>query len=466
VLYGWKPEEALGAKYQDLLHRSPSPEFDTASESLLKLGKWTGELTHVTKDGKEVTVQSSWTLVRDEEGMPGTVLVISTDITEKKKLEAHFLRAQRMESIGTLAGGVAHDLNNVLTPIILAVETLLQGKTDERSQKLLAMIESNAKRGADMAHQVLAFARGMEGVKVTIEPKHLIKEVEKIARETFPKSIRVEARTARDLTAVSGNATQLHQVLLNLCLNARDAMPNGGVLRITADNALIDEGYARMNPEAKPGKYVVLTVSDTGVGIAPENLPRVFEPFFTTKGIGMGTGLGLSTAAGIVKSHNGFVHAYSELGKGSEFRVYIPAIEVGTEARKERKKELPVGNGETILIVDDESSVLEVTRSTLEAHGYKVLIAADGTEALAQYAKHSGEIQVVLTDMMMPYMDGAATIRALERMDPHVKIIASSGMIRTTGAPELGSSQVKAFIPKPYTAEKLLTTLREVLQRK
>jgi len=464
-LYGWKSEEVLGRNASELLFHGDSAQVGSAVATVHEKGEWNGELHQKTKDGREVIAESRWTLVRDNDGKAKSMLVINSDITEKKRLEAHFLRAQRMESIGTLAGGVAHDLNNVLTPIMLAVETLLSKPVDERTHHLLTMIESNAKRGGDMANQVLAFARGVEGERVMLEPRHLIKEIEKIARETFPRSIEIQTKIARGVGTVFGNATQLHQVLLNLCLNARDAMPNGGMLKIIAENVTLDENYARMYPEAKPGSFVLITVSDTGTGIPPEFISRVFEPFFTTKKRGEGTGLGLSTVAGIVKSHNGFVNVYSEVGKGSKFRVYIPAMLTAEQHLEEAKLELPTGSGELILMIDDEAAIREVTKSTLEAHGYNVLTAADGTEALILYAKQGDKIEVVLTDMMMPYMDGAATIRALEKMNPRVKIIASSGITANGHAAEITGSRKRAFISKPYTAEKLLRTLHDVLKR-
>lgn len=419
-----------------------------------------------TKDGKEIVVQSSWTLVRGSQGESKSILMINTDISEKKQLELNFLRAQRIESIGTLAGGVAHDLNNVLTPIMLAVETLLAKPVDERTHDLLTMIESNAKRGADMANRVLTFARGAEGAHAILDPRRLIKEVEKIVHGTFPPSIQLQIKLSRGLWQILGNTTQLHQVLLNLCVNARDAMPGGGILKIGTENTTLDENYTRMRPGTEPGRYVVITVSDTGSGIPPDVLERVFEPFFTTKEIGKGTGLGLATVSGIVKGHKGFITVSSEIGKGTAFRVYLPAAQPDETSKDEERPTLLPGNGELVLIVDDEASIREMTQSTLEAHGYRALCASDGTEALSAYAMHGEDIKVVLTDMMMPYMDGAAMIRALNKMNPRITIIASSGMTENREAVASISSRVRAFIAKPYTAEKLLTTLHEVLRHK
>jgi nitrogen-specific signal transduction histidine kinase len=409
-------------------------------------------------------VESRWTLVRDDHGQPSSILVINTDITQRKSMEAQFLRAQRMESIGTLAGGIAHDLNNVLSPILMAIQMLQLKAQDDSSRKLLEVLKTNAERGGSMVRQVLSFARGVEGERVALQPKHLIKEIVKILRETLPKSIAINTRVPDDLWIISADATQIHQVLMNLCVNARDAMPEGGLIEISGENAFVDENYARMHLEAKPGRFTVITVADTGTGMAPAVLNRIFEPFFTTKDMTKGTGLGLSTVLTIVKSHGGFVNVYSEMGKGSQFAVYFPALEEKNSARISLPQtDLPVGNGELVLVVDDEEAIRQITRSTLETFGYKVLTASDGTEAVALYAEHRNEIAVVLIDMLMPYMDGAATIRALLKMNPEVKIIAASGLTAPHTVGEATLEGVKIFLGKPYTAEKVLKALAQVL---
>lgn len=460
-LYGWSREEALGKNVYDLLF-DKEPRQHVAQQNTLDKGDWIGELHQVSKDGKELLVESRWTMMRDDDGNPRSILMMNIDITEKKRLEAHFLRAQRMESIGTLAGGIAHDLNNVLTPIMLAAETLQDRPVDERTRHLVEMIHANARRGADMANQVLAFARGVEGRRVAIDPKHLIREIEKIIKETFPKYITLTTRVARGIHAISADPTQMHQVLLNLALNARDAMPNGGTLRIAAENVQIDRQYAGMLNDAQPGEYVTLTVTDTGTGIKQSDLPKVFEPFFTTKEVGKGTGLGLSTVAGIIKSHGGFISVDSEIGKGSSFKLFVPAIPLENGTAKIEREELPAGNGECIMIVDDEASIRDMTGSTLQSYNYRVILAADGTEAVALYAQHAKEIAVVLTDLMMPFMDGAATIRALRKLNPGLRVIAASGLSGSVRNAE--EVKVDAFLAKPYTVEKLLRAIRKVLE--
>jgi PAS domain S-box-containing protein len=465
-IYGWTAAEATGKNITDIyIKESTLSQLQEAQDAVLEHGEWSGEVRQKRRDGSEIIVSSRWTLVRDENQQATAILVINTDVTEKKKMEAQFLRAQRMESIGTLAGGIAHDLNNVLSPILMSIDMLNLKTKDPDSKKWLQVLRSNAERGSSMVRQVLSFARGVEGERVALQPKHLVKEIVKILRETLPKSIEISFQIPNDLWMISADATQMHQVLMNLCVNARDAMPEGGAIFIKAENSFVDENYARMHIEAKAGRFVVVTVSDTGPGMTPEVQGRIFEPFFTTKEMSKGTGLGLSTALTIVKSHGGFINVYSEPHKGSQFTLYIPALEApGIDEDRQVQTALPTGRGELILVVDDESSIREITRGTLETFGYRVLTAADGTEALAIYADKKHDIAVVLTDMVMPFMDGPATIRALLRMNPSVKIIAASGLATGQNPGEGPLEGVQVFLSKPYTAEKLLTALAELLK--
>lgn len=465
-IYGWTSAEAVGrtARELDLLNELNEADFERGYRAIRERGEWNGELRQRTKDGREITVESRWTLVRDDRNDPQTILVINTDVTERKKMEAQFLRAQRMESIGTLAGGIAHDLNNVLSPILMAIQMLQLRCAGEEEQQWLDILLTNAERGATMVKQVLSFARGVEGERVALDPKHLIKDVVNILRETLPKLISIKFDVPSDLWLISADATQVHQVLMNLCVNARDAMPQGGELTIRAENVTLDENYARMHLEAKPGRFVVVTVVDTGVGMPPDVQARIFEPFFTTKEIGKGTGLGLSTALTIVRSHHGFMNVYSEPRKGTQFAIYLPALEsTRAEAAQKRRVDLPEGHGELLLVVDDEEAIRQITKGMLETFNYKVITAADGTEAVALYAQRREEIAAVITDMMMPFMDGPATIRALRRLNPRVKIIAASGLGAHDKIAEANALGVELFLPKPYTAEKLLKALAQVL---
>ncbi|MDI6767128.1 MAG: PAS domain S-box protein [Bacteroidota bacterium] len=422
------------------------------------------EYRFIGKDGAIHFIESQGSVIRDEKGNVSNVVVVSRDITEKNSLEQQLLRSQRMESIGTLAGGIAHDLNNVLAPIMLALEILRKKYTDADSQRMLETMETSAKRGSDIVKQVLAFGRGVEGEKCLLQPKHVVDEIVKIAQETFPKNIQLRKDIPKNLWVINADPTQMHQVLLNTFVNARDAMTSGGTITISAENIRLDENYARMHIEAKAGNYVLISVADTGKGIPPEILDRIFEPFFTTKEIGKGTGLGLSTVRSIIKSHGGFINVYSEKNKGTTFKFYLPAeTKEHAVEEAEKKPELLLGNGELILVVDDEASIREITKATLEASGYRVATACDGTEALAVYAEKGSNIAVVITDMMMPFMDGVATIRALKRMNPSVKIIAASGRATNEDTIKEGDLAVHKFISKPYTAEVLLKVLREVI---
>ncbi len=417
-----------------------------------------------TKEGKKLTVLETANAVRDSQGIVVAYRGILRDITAHKQLEKQFLRAQRMDSIGTLAGGVAHDLNNVLAPIMMAVEVLQSKFSDEESKRILNTLEKSSKRGSDIVKQILAFGRGVEGDRVIIQPKHIIREIERIAMETFPKSIQFRTLVPKDLWPILADPTQIHQVLLNVCVNARDAMPKGGVLSVSAENFHVDEHYAGMNIEAKEGRYVVLTVADTGTGIPGAIMDHIFDPFFTTKEIGKGTGLGLSTALGIVRSHGGFINVNSEEGRGTSFKVYLPAQLKDQEAVKETvRPQLPQGKGELILVVDDEASIREIAKFTLEANGYQVVTANDGVEAISIFARDEGTIKLVLMDLMMPGMDGPATILALQMMKTSAKIVATSGEMSRGGTVIEAIPGVSAFLKKPYTGEMLLKTLHDVL---
>jgi PAS domain S-box-containing protein len=463
-MYGWTRQEAMGQNIGGLLYSDPK-KFEEVNGLTIGNGEWQGELQHLTKDRRELTIEARWTVIRDNERRPKSVLAINTDITERKKIEAQFMRAQRMESIGTLAGGVAHDLNNILAPIMMSIDILKDLTNQPQATSILETIEVSAKRGADIVRQVLSFARGLEGQRIEVQPKHLLKDLENIIKDTFPKDIRLRFSVPNDIWTILGDPTQVHQILLNLCVNARDAMPNGGNLTIAVENCVLDEQYAAMNIQAKPGRYVNISVTDSGTGMPPELLDKIFEPFFTTKAMNKGTGLGLSTVMAIVKSHDGIVNVYSEPGKGTTFKVYLPAVETSLEARKEQSAaaSLPRGNGETVLVVDDEASILTITSQTLQAFGYRVVTAMDGADALSVYVQHRNEIAVVLTDMMMPVLDGPATIHALMRINPAVKIIAASGLNANGGVAEASGAGIKHFLTKPYTAGTLLKAVRSIL---
>jgi PAS domain S-box-containing protein len=457
-LYDCPADEMIDQDWRQLLS---SPEALLELENTVSnQNTWQGEVTKRTQSGKEIVVMSRRSVMLDDAGNIKSILTVDTDITEKKHLESQFLRAQRLESLGMLASGIAHDLNNVLTPIIGIVQLLPLKITnlDPQIQRLLEILNDSAHRGADLVKQILSFTRGIEGKPSNVQIGHLIAETQKIIQETFPKNIDLLVDLPTDLWLASADATLLHQVFLNLCVNARDAMPKGGNLSITAENLEIDENYARMNLDADAGAYVVVTIADTGMGIPPEIVDRIFDPFFTTKDVGKGTGLGLSTVMGVIKSHHGFISVYSEIGKGTRFKVYLPASDDST-VDPIIKNELLFGKGELILVVDDETAVQEVTKATLETHGYKTILANDGIEAIALYAENKSKISAVLLDMMMPSLDSVTIIRTLSKLNSQVQIIAMSGLATNESVTKMTNEGVKAFLAKPFTAKELLQPL-------
>jgi len=464
-VYGWTREESLGQNASTLLQREKDA-LRVMVDQVLEKGIWFGETKQTTKKGKEVIVESRWSLVRDEAGNPSSILVIATDISEKKKLEEQFLRAQRLESIGTLASGLAHDLNNVLAPFIMAIP-LLRDKVHEKQElEILDTLEVSARRGEGIVKQVLSFVRGVEGERAILQVKHLVTELKSFMSETLPPSIRVQSKYGKDPWPILGDATQISQVLVNLAVNARDAMPDGGILRVELQNIEIDEQMAAVHLDAHPGKYIVVTVSDTGTGMSPEVMNRIFDPFFTTKDPGKGTGLGLSTVLTIVKNHGGFLDVQSEPMNGSQFKMYFPATESPVVQEGETAREIPTGNGQCVLVVDDEPSINDLIQATLRGRNYRVLAAKDGTDALSMYVQHKDKIDIVLVDILMPFLDGPATIRTMQRINPDVKIIAMSGLlVDQDKRDELLSSNDIPFLQKPFSVEQLLMMIHETMNR-
>ena len=463
-LLGWELAKLPGRDMAEFIREDPVQTTEI-SESLERTGQWTGEMHWVARGGAEVCVHTHWTLVRDTHGQPVSVLTISTDITEKKRLETQFLRAQRMEGLGLLAGGIAHDLNNALTPVQVAVELLCMEQLDPGDRKrFLQMVAEGTQRAAEMVRQILTFSRGVGDKRTSLQLQRLINDLRRVGLDTFPKSIRVHTQLPDGLWQVTGDSTQLSQALLNLCLNARDAMPKGGDLILKAENVQLDEQYAAMHANAQPGAYVALSVTDTGQGMSDEIMKRIFEPFFTTKEIGKGTGLGLSTTLAIIKSHGGFIRVVSEIGKGSTLTMYLPAVqEQQPVATVAPVSALPRGRGQAILVADDEAAVRVICQHTLEAYGYRVYTASHGADAVALYALHPHEIAVVLTDLLMPIMDGTATIRALLRLDPNVKVILMSGTAMPGQLNQLLPHGAWVALGKPFTAAELLHALDQLL---
>ncbi|VXD13239.1 Multi-sensor hybrid histidine kinase (fragment) [Planktothrix paucivesiculata PCC 9631] len=460
-LYGWTEAEVLGQKTPTLFNQVN--EITEALQTIIEQGSYQGELEQITKEGAKIIVESRRTLIENQFSQHQSILVVNSDITKKKQLEKQFYHIQRLESLGTLASGISHDFNNILTPILATSQLLILKfpNLDDQTKKLLTLLSDSAKRGADLVKQILLFSRDTEGQSVVLQLSYLLLELIGITQQTFPKSITISAKIpTSELWTIAADATQIHQVFMNLLVNARDAMSEGGTLTITAENCQIDQYYTQMNLEAKVGAYVMVTVADTGIGIPPDLLERIFDPFFTTKEVNKGTGLGLSTVIGIVKNHGGFIKVYSQLGKGTEFKVFFPAIEGEVNVTTE-EEELPRGKGELILIVDDEVYIREINKTYLENYNYRVILASDGIEAIDLYGKYQQEISVVLMDMMMPNLDGMAAIHILKSMNPLVKIIGTSGLI--TNSQLALETDVQTFLAKPYTIKQLLQILQEIL---
>lgn len=420
----------------------------------------------VRPDGSMRWVLDNGTPIRNASGEIVRLGGMAKDITESKQVETHRLRTQRLESIGTLAGGIAHDLNNALAPILM-VTSLLRMQYPNGTE-LIDTVESSAKHGADMVRQLLTFAKGVEGARLSIQPLHLLREMEKIVKGTFPKNIQLRTDFGKNLHVLLGDSTQLYQVLLNLCVNARDAMPEGGTLTLAAENTEIDAASARAIPEGRPGRYVVWRVTDTGTGIPPEIIERIFEPFFSTKATDKGTGLGLSTVIGIVKSHGGFVQVISALGRGSTFAIYLPFAETGATATLSPFKAATDfrGHGETILVVDDEAAVRQTARSVLTSLNFAVLTARNGTEGLIQAAELQSGLYAVMTDQHMPEMDGLTFVRSLKGILPQIGIIVVSGRMDEREASEFKTLGVDAMLDKPFTQEKLVEALKTVFKKR
>ena len=463
TIFGWESSEALGQPFGKLLQGNPEI-LARAMSRLTESGAWTAEVSLKNKSGGELAIFSRWNLLRDKAGHPQGILTANTDITEKKKLEMIALRAQRMDSIGSLAGGIAHDLNNALAPVLMSAELLRTCRDDESRERFLDIIASSAQRATGMVKQVLGFARG-KGSGGAVPVGDIILEMSKIVRDTFPKSIEINAPpTPPDIWQIVGDAIELHQVLLNLCVNARDAMPKGGRLTLSAQNVTLNHQTAPALRVAGP--YVILSVADTGSGIPPAVLTHIFEPFFTTKLPDQGTGLGLSTVAGIVKQSGGAIDIKTEIGRGTEFKIYLPAIEIAPRKLEHVKDSpLPEGHGELILIIEDEEAVRELTRTALENYGYRVLVAQNGVQGINEFKRHQTEVKLLVTDTDMPHLDGMGAIRAIKELRPDIPVIIASGSKQDTERRRQIDEKHLINLGKPFSVDQLLVAVSLAIRR-
>jgi PAS domain S-box-containing protein len=484
TLSSWELTEALGKNPRELVKsgKHDAAFYQQMWDTILAGRVWQGEVINRRKDGELRTESMTITPVRDGQETISHFIAIKQDITVQKAIEARMIQTQRIESIGTLASGVAHDLNNILSPMLLVAGMLKDTLREEGDLELVAMVQAGAKRGSEIVKQLLTFSRGQKGERIPVQLRHLVKEVAMVVRETFPREIELHLNLGNDLWTITADPTQLHQVLLNLCVNARDAMLKGGHLTIGAANVTLQEGTPGLAPGAHPGPYLAIKVHDTGHGIPPAIRHRIFDPFFTTKPLGMGTGLGLSTVLGVVQSHGGFVTVASEPDKGTTFTVYFPATDevalpspLGTAATAESALPSPLGTAATaevaksapsahmILVVDDEPSIIRGSKILLELHGYRVITAVNGRDALIQYIQNQVQVRLVLSDLMMPVMNGINLVRALRALDPKLHIIMTSGLsdvLPTAALAELGVSNV---LKKPYEPSLLIATVHHQL---
>ncbi len=475
-LYGLPAFEAIGRPLPRELGGDPQI-LTEARRCALSTGEWRGELKNSTATGTQFVVESRWALLRDQSGNPQSILIINEDAAESRLLEEERLRAQRQECIGNLAGGIAHDLNNILQPISIAIDMFRGRLADNESQEVLGMLDSNVRRATELVRQILTFTSGVGPERQTVEINSLFCEVANFIRQTFPKTIQLHVSVEDKIPAILGDQTQMEQVLLNLCVNARDAMPSGGTLHLHAKSHLIEENSATLQPSeekrrtdnlrAKPGRYVCLTVRDSGPGIPRIIRNKIFEPFFTTKGPKKGTGLGLATVLGIIRRHGGSLNLETEEGQGSSFHVLIPAVGTSPEDSEKTSttsaaKNSP-GGVETILLVDDEATVLKVMQRSLEKSGYRVLTANDGEEGFALFKQHAGEIHLVITDISMPGLDGPEMTAAIHKISPSIPVLGTSGLDTHPDQETLRALGLRKILGKPCNSQTILQAIRQVL---
>jgi PAS domain S-box-containing protein len=466
-IFGWNEAEALGRLPEELLGIEDRETVSALRATAERDGFWNGEIRMKDRKNRNLIIDGRITLVRDEAGRPRARLNFLADITEKKLLEEKFLHAQRLESIGMLAAGIAHDLNNVLAPIMFAEPLLRASLSTPRDLKILDTFKKCAERGAGLVRQILGFVHSTAGEVQPTQVKHIARDIISVIEETFPKSIELQYSIPTDLWPALGNATQIHQVLLNLCVNARDAMPKGGTLRITAANRRLNAKEADAIPGGRPGAWLVLGVTDTGTGIPPDVLEKIWTPFFTTKDIGKGTGLGLSTVRGIVANHHGFVELRTEVGRGTTFRVFLPAVESELPQPSSASPfDIPDGHGELILLVDDDAAIRSIATAILEKHGYRVVSCVDGVEAIVLFITRAGEISLVITDVDMPRLGGMELARTLSQIRPDIRLLAISGLSPDKTGGSAVSAAIKvthAFLLKPFDEKCLLGAVHRLL---
>ncbi len=462
---GYTPKEVMGQSTALLKSGEHDQEFYRNLWATITRGEvWKGRIVNKKKDGGLYHEEMTISPVRDSGGKITNFVAVKRDITEHLELSRQLLQAQKMEAIGTLAGGIAHDFNNLLQVTLGYSELLLSEKREDDPEYLdLSKIFQAAKSGAELVQRLLTFSRKLEYKPIALSLNRQIVQVERLLRRTIPKMIDIQMDLSDDLAEVHADPTQMEQVLMNLAVNARDAMPDRGKLTVSTRNVSLDEEYCRIHGEAKPGEYVLLTVSDTGHGMDKATIDHIFEPFYTTKELGRGTGLGLAMVYGIEKQHEGFINCYSEVGRGTTFNVYLPAIESQGEPEVQSSGAMPALGTETILLVDDEEFVRDLGARILSKAGYNVLTATNGREALNFFEKERRQISLVILDLIMPEMGGKECLKELRKIDPRLKVLIASGLSADPSTKESVETGTGGLVSKPFGMKELLRQVRKVL---
>ena len=464
-IYGWRSDEALGQTVTELL-KPDAESYRTAFDQVLAKGRVSHQWQHRHKDGSKITVRSHWVLVTDGSGSPRSIMGINTDITGQLELEAQLRQAQRLESIGQLTGGVAHDFNNLLTVILGNAELLIEQLVDETDLKTLAeLTQAAARRGAELTNRLLAFARRQALEPESTDIVALVEEMQPLLRRSIPEHIDIKTIHAPDLWRAEIDPGQLESALLNLALNARDAMPKGGRLTIETANLAIDEDYADNQVDLAPGDYVLIIVSDTGEGIPGTHLDRLFEPFFTTKAKGKGTGLGLAMVYGFVKQSAGHIKVYSEPGEGTTIRIFLPrSLQAAASVKRAGEPADTLGGNERILVVEDDDLVRDHAERLLNNLGYQVRVAVNGDQALTMLEQDDA-IDLLFTDVIMPgKLNGPALVREALRLRPGLKVLYTSGYTENAIVHHGRLDEGVLLLSKPYRRLDLAYKVREALE--
>lgn len=459
LLLGYPREELLRVGFYDLIYSEDLATSHRIVERLSQEGQANGVLRLQCSDGEIVPTELSLGVAGED-----LILAIVRDISERRQLEAQLLQSQKLEAVGTLANGIAHDFNNLLAAISGAAALVLEITPDDDTRRSdLEEIARASQRGAGLTRQLLAFSRPSVTERRLLNIADTLRDAVRMLRSMIPSSIAIEMQVEPHGWAILADGIQIQQVIVNLVINARDAMPFGGTVTIHASNIMLDDAFSRRFLELTPGPHLRLSVKDTGVGMDEPTRTRIFEPFFTTRRSGSGTGLGLAITQSIVRNHGGIIEVESVLGQGTEVLIYLPAQMTNSLSADKPTPELPRGNGELLLVVDDEPEIRRISQRILERHGYRVLTAEDGWSAMVLYRAHQDEMSAVILDLTMPVMDGKKTFQSLRAINPHLPVVFFSGQSSADVAIHLASPGT-AFVAKPFSSFDLLQSVERLLQ--